>query len=345
VVNPFKKFTINNISRKLNEINVKISLFHQQFFPNLFLLSTYRFKKRFVKIYSNGDIKGGYCRMITSLIDFSFIRSLVAHCYSDKGPPCYDPPSLFLLDLFRHIDGHQNMKRFLEVLRDKDRGRAYRAYAGISEDHIPCEGTFSIFRERLGETLYNEIFHLLVHIFHQLEMITFNILAHDGTLYPTWARYKGCTWFSDQCSCITVKNVIRKVKNRILYRLNNLDQNNLGSEVRVYTECPSKRFPEKDKHGNEINKPKIELFAFRLAFADGELSQEQANTAILFDIKEELDKQNLCINTIRSNVSSINFNEGSMSIYCPKLPKDTDARIGVRRDPQNPNKKQKILRL
>jgi len=108
---------------------------------------------------------------------------MVADCYSPYGPPCYDPPSLFLLDLFRHIDGHQNMKKFLEIVRDKDHGRAYRTYAGIPEDHIPCEGTFSIFRERLGETLYNEIFHFLVHIFHQLEMITFNILAHDGTLY------------------------------------------------------------------------------------------------------------------------------------------------------------------
>jgi len=146
-VNPLKKFTINNISRKLSEINFKISLFHQKPFPNLFLLSTYRFKKRFVKIYSNGDIKGGYCRIITSLIDFSFIRSLVADCYSPYGPACYDPPSLFLLDLFRHIDGHQNMKKFLEIIRDTDRGRAYRIYAGIPEDHIPCEGTFSIFRE------------------------------------------------------------------------------------------------------------------------------------------------------------------------------------------------------
>ena len=53
-------------------------------------------------------------------------------------------------------------------------------------------------------------------------MITFNILAHDGTLYPTWARYKGCTYFCDQCSCITVEDdIIGKVKNRILYRLNN----------------------------------------------------------------------------------------------------------------------------
>ena len=281
--------------------------------------------------------------MIISLIDFSFVRSLVADCYSAFGPPCYDPPSLFLLDLFRYVDGYQDMSEFLKMVRDKDRGRAYRTHAGIFMDNIPCEGTFSHFRIRLGEKLYNEIFHLLVDIFHQLEMITFNILAHDGTLYPTCARYKGCTYFCNQCSCITVEDVIGKVRNRILYRLNNLDQNNLGSEVRVYTECLSKRFPDKDKNGNEIKKPKIELFAFRLAFADGELSQEQVNTAILFDVKEELDKQNLYINTIRSNVSSINFDDGSITICCPKLPKDTDAKIGVRRNPQNPNKKQKIF--
>ena len=336
-MNPFKKFTIANVSKKLNEINFKISLSHQKPFPNLNLLSNYRFKKRFVKILPNGDIQGGYTKMITSLIDFSFIRSLVAHCYSEYGPPCYDPPSLFLLDLFRYIDGHQNMSKFLELVRDKHRGRCYRTHTGISEDNIPCEGTFSIFRARLDENLYNHIFHVLVDIFHQLEMITFNILAHDGTLYPTWARYKGCTYFCDQCCCITVDDVVDKVKNRILYRLNNIAENNMGSQVRVYTECPSDRFPQ------DVKKPRIELFAFKLAFADGEPSQEQVNTAILFGVEKELDKQNLCITTIRSNVSCINFDDGSMTMCCPKLPKDTDARIGVRRDPQNPNKKQKIF--
>jgi hypothetical protein len=342
-VNPLHKFTINNVIKKLNKININISLSHQKPFPNMFLLSTYRFKKRFVKILPNGDIQGGYTRMITSLIDFTFIRSIVADCYSPYGPPCYDPPSIFLLDLFRYIDAHQNMAKFLQLLRDKDRGRCYRTHAGIFEDNIPCEGTFSIFRARLGEKLYNEIFHVLVNIFHQLEMITFKILAHDGTLYPTWARYKGCTWFSDQCSCITVKDIVHKVKNRILYRLNNLSENNLGSEVRVYTHCPSDNFPEKDKQGKEIKKPKIELFAFRLAFADGEPTEEQNNTALLFDVKEELDKQQLCINTLRSNVSNVNFDDGTMTISCPKLPKDTDARIGVRRDPKNSDKLQRIF--
>jgi hypothetical protein len=335
-VNPLNKFTIASVAKKINKININVALSHQNPFPGLNLLSNYQFEKRFVKIFPNGDIQGGMCRLIASLINFSFIRSLVAHCYSDKGPPCYDPPSLFLLDLFRHIDDHKEMSRFCEILRDEHRGKSYRLLAGIHA-HIPCEATFSNFRARLGTTLYNEIFHVLVGIFHRLEMITFNILAHDGTLYPTWARYKGCTYFCDQCSCIRVDDVIGKVKNRILYRLNNMAEKNMGSEIRVYVECPGNRFPE------DVKKPKIELFAFRLAFNDGELTQEQRNTAIVFDVFEELEKQQLCIKKIRSNVTAINFDDGSITISCPKLPKDTDARIGVRRNPQNPDKKQKIF--
>jgi hypothetical protein len=107
-----------------------------------------------------------------------------------KSPPPYDPVSLFLLELFRY-DQYPNMDKFLETLRDKDRGRAYRTYSGIHINHIPTKGTFSHFKARLGEGLYNEIFHILVDIFRQLEMITFNIIAHDGTLFPTRARYKG----------------------------------------------------------------------------------------------------------------------------------------------------------
>ena len=334
-MNPFKKFTIASVAKRLNKINIEVSLSHQIPFPDRALLSGYRFKKRFVDILPNGDVRGGYVKMIISLIDFSFVRSLVAHCYAPTGPPCYDPPSLFLLDLFRYIDGYPDMSAFLQVVRDA-RGQPYRAYAGISED-VPCEATFSNFRARIGDRLYNKIFHVLVDLFHRLEMITFNILAHDGTLYPTWARYKGCTWFCGQCRQIVVDDVLQIVKGRILYRLNNLSEGNLGSEIRVTTECPSDRFPE------EVKKPKIELFACRLAFADGELSEEQKNTAILFGVENELEKHHLCIHTLRSAVKAINFCDGSITIECPKLPKDIDAKIGVRRDPQNPNKKQKIF--
>jgi hypothetical protein len=275
--------------------------------------------------------------MIISLVDFSFIRSLVAQRYSVISPPCYDPVSLFLIDLFRYMDGYQHSSQILSIIHDEERGRAYRAYAGISMKHLPCEGTLSNFRARIGENLYNEIFHVLVGIFHKLEMITFKVLAHDGTLFPTWARYKGCTYFCEQCCAITVEDVLDRVRNRVLYRLNRQSENPLGSECRVYSECPSTRFPE------EVQKPKIELFAFKLAFSDAEPTLEERNTAILFGVKDELDRENLSIKTLRSNVIGLDVDSGSITIACPKLPKDRDAKIGVRRNPQNADKKEKIF--
>ena len=96
MVTPFERFTIYNVSRKLNQINLKVSLSHQRPFPNLHFLSEYRFKKRFVDILLDGSIRGGYDKMIISLIDFSLLTSpsfapllLTATPF---GPPCYDPP-------------------------------------------------------------------------------------------------------------------------------------------------------------------------------------------------------------------------------------------------------------
>lgn len=333
------KFTIHNISKRLNKINIKIGLENQATFPSLYLLSSYSFEKKFVKIYDNGDIDGGFCKMLTSLIDFSFVRSLVAHTYSIWGRPCYDPVSLFLLDIFRYIDGYKHMKQILSILRDKDRGRAYRTYTGLSMHDLPCEATISNFHARLGPELYNEIFQILIQIFHQLEMITFKVLAHDGTLFDTWARYKGCPYFCDDCKSITVENVMEKVQERVNYRLDNMAKNNLGSEFRVYTECPSERFTDDE----DVKKPKIELFAFKLAFNDGKLSKEEENTEILLGVHDQLQKHNLKLQSIRSNACCVDAMTGNFTFSCPKLPKDTDARIGVRRDPQNSNKKQKIF--
>ena len=333
---PLDKFNISSISKKLNKINITISVVNYKPFPCLVLRSNYMYKNRFVKIQPNGDIQGGFANMITSLIGFSFIRSLVAHCYSIKGPPPYDPVSLFLLVLFRYIDRHQNMDQFLEVLRDKDRGRAYRRYAGIHGE-IPTKGTFSNFKARLGAGLYNEIFHILVGIFQQLKMISFNIIAHDGTLFPTRARYKGCTWFSDKCSCIDIHDVMFRVKRQILYRLNNLNKVNLDKAFMIKHECPY--MPE-----NKFKKPpRIEVLFMKLGYTDGEPSQNQIHTAMLFGVKKELDKQGMFINVIRSNLFEVNLCEGHARFSCPKIPKDTDARIGVRRDPQNAARKQKIF--
>jgi len=115
-------------------------------------------------------------------------------------------------------------------------------------------------------------------------------------------------------------------------------KNNLDSEIRVKADCPSDRFPEE----MESKKPKIEVFSLKLAFTDGTSTTEQNNNAAYFDIHDELRKQGLCIQTIRSNIDNFT-DDGSIIIACPKLPKDTDAKIGVRRHPINPDKKEKIF--
>jgi hypothetical protein len=106
-ISALEQFTVDNISERLNKIDVTIALSHTTPFPRPHILSQYTFQRRPVTILPDGSIQGGYCNLIYSLIDFSFIRSIVAHCYSTKGPPCYDPVSLFLLDLFHHIDEYQ----------------------------------------------------------------------------------------------------------------------------------------------------------------------------------------------------------------------------------------------
>lgn len=279
---PLDKFNISSVSKKLNGINAKVSIANDVPFPCLALLSNYSFDKRFVKILPNGDVQGGFSKMIISLIDFSFVRSLCASCYSIKSPPAYDPPTLFLLELFRYIDLHQNMDKFLEVLRDKDRGRAYRRYAGI-DSHVPTKGTLSNFKAWLGSVLYNEIFHILVDIFCQLQMITFNIIAHDGTLFPTRARYRGCTWFLDKCSCINVIDIVPRVKKQIMYRLNNLNKVNLEKTFSITCECP---YAPEEKFKDK--KPKVEVLSMKLGFSD-KPSKSQIHTAMVFGVKVELD--------------------------------------------------------
>ena len=121
-MNPIHKFTIGNIAKKLNKINQNLSASHQKLFPKPKLLSQYIFRKRFVFIDPRGYVQGGYACRITSLIDFTFVRSLAVDAYSIFGPPCYDPVTLFLLDLFRYIDDYPDMDAFLTDLREPKRG-------------------------------------------------------------------------------------------------------------------------------------------------------------------------------------------------------------------------------
>jgi len=102
--------------------------------------------------------------MFISLIDLSFTRALVANIYGKRDYHCYDPASMFCLEISRVIDGYKDTKSFCRVLRDPQRGLHYWAYAGLTKEHIPSGDDFSNFRAKCGGEKYREILQVLVDI-------------------------------------------------------------------------------------------------------------------------------------------------------------------------------------
>ncbi len=123
-------FAIGNVIKKLNRIHVQINSKYNRPFPKprCFWLSEYTYKRRYIKIHPDGRIAGGLSRFVTSLVDFSFIRSIVAHKYKPLGC-AYDPVSLFLLELFRYLEKYPSMSDFVKTIRDREKGKHYRLYA------------------------------------------------------------------------------------------------------------------------------------------------------------------------------------------------------------------------
>jgi hypothetical protein len=339
------RFSIANIITKLREINPAVNWAYRKPFPKeeARWLSHYRFQRQFVAVNDDGSVQGGLSQLVASTIDFSFVRSISADAYSIFGGPCYDPVSLYVLDLSRYLDKIPDVKHFCEILRDPARGQSYRSFAGLRDNCIPCQATFTNFRARLGESRYQEVLHAMVTLVEKLGFLTYNILATDGTLYPSVARYRGCCCFNDSCASITVDNVTQKVHDRVLYRIQDPAQIVPGKECRVRTECPNPNFPE------DVKRPKITILSFTLENASEELSTVDSNNLKFFRVEEPLAKHGLVLRFRESNVHGISVSSiisepsESFRFRCPKLPYDRDARIGVRRLPSNPNKIEKIF--
>ncbi|MCD6318662.1 transposase, partial [Candidatus Aerophobetes bacterium] len=226
-------------------------------------LSHYQYKRRYIEITPNGEIVGGLSRMFVSLIDLSFTRSLVADVYGKRGYHCYDPASMFCLDISRIIDGYKHTKSFCRVLRDPQRGLHYWAYAGLVKEHIPSGDDFSNFRARCGGEKYREILQVLVDIAYFLGFLSGPLIAcTDGTLFPTFSRFRGCDYFEKECQRIEITGLLPRIKRRVNNYLNHPEKIVLGKEYQVRARCPSYRFPEDKK------RPLINLFSFSFSRFD-----------------------------------------------------------------------------
>ena len=171
-----------------------------------------------------------------------------------------------------------------------------------------------------------------------LGFLSYKIISTDGTLFPTNARYKGCTFFCDQCDSIEFKGIIDNVRQRVRRRLDNPENIVLGKEIRIKAPCPSDKFPE------DVPRPKVEVMALALEQRNPE-NPSPLNK--IFGLEEKLKEAGLDLVLKRGELTKIvledSIRSDSFFFRCPKLPSDTEARIGVRRNPQNPNKKEKIF--
>ena len=166
------------------------------------MYSCYQFQPLEIRLNPDGTLKGGILTFTFAWIDWSFVRLLVAPFYktSDEGGYLWDPVTLFLLDLVRVLLHFSSRDQLLDELRKETAlGREMAAFVGIDLDHpkdpaykVPSEMAFTHFRNRIGPVVYEAVFHIMVGLLRQLDIITFQVLAFDSMLVETWATFHGC---------------------------------------------------------------------------------------------------------------------------------------------------------
>jgi len=334
------RFSLSKVLREISLVNEGVSSRFQNSFPKdeSRFLSHYQYKRRYVEVTPQGEIIGGLSRMFVSLIDLSFTRSLVANVYGKRGYSCYDPASMFSLEISRILDGYKDTTSFCQVLRDPQRGLRYWSYAGLVKEHIPSEDDFSNFRIRCGDEKYREILQVLVDIAFSLGFLSGSLIAStDGTLFPSFSRFRRCNYFEGSCQSIQITGLLSRIKRRLNKLLNHPEKVVLGKEYQLRARCPSHRFPEKKK------RPLINLFTF--SFSQYDPNKKSDGTAHLLGIEDKLRELGLMLLPLESNINLIQMSPSldTCQIKCPHLPSDSEARIGVRRSKQDPSRLEYIF--
>ena len=335
-----KKFLLKKIRKKLNEIHIGIRTKYSKQFPKNRnrMMSFYEYKRRRIVITNKGKVQGDELHVLMSLVDFSFIRSLVADCYSKEGGYCHDPVTVILFDLFA-MQKEMTNKQFVKVVNHRIYGRQYRDYAGLPDNKIISEGTFTNIKKRIKEEQYNQILHLLVQIMTELGFITGEIMSVDGTLIPTYSRYKGCTHACEKCRCIGCDSVIQKIRERIKVICSEQNDSLIGKENRIFIECPN---PDVEIPKNKNSKISTEVLCFTIE--KGKSNKAGDDLAKKIGVDDTLSKQGFGLNIIRSNI--VKFHpEGKDTVFinCRRIPSDIDAGIGCKRSKDNPNKKEYVF--
>jgi transposase len=142
-----------------------------------------------LKLKPNDPIK-----VIFDNIDWSFIHPLVKDRYSPQGADGYEPISLFKAQLLIYLGEVSSDRKLASALRYNAR---LCLLCGFNFLKTPSNGTFTNFRDRLGEDLFYESLHQLIAQAIALKIILGGDTAIDSTHLWAYSNRFG----KKTCSC------------------------------------------------------------------------------------------------------------------------------------------------
>ncbi len=166
------------------------------------------------------------------------------------------------------MEGYLHMADFVRDLHHPQKGPYWGKPTGISPPHIPCQMTFTHFRDRINQQSrknpalrkYEEILQVLDWIFYKVGLVTYRFLATDGCLFPSAACYKDCAHHqAEACQNVQVEGLLPRIRQSLSAVLAQYPHLNLGTTYVLSIECPQPDYPQQDAHRHPRNRPTLRL--------------------------------------------------------------------------------------
>jgi len=294
-------------------------------------LSHYAFTPRPMVLRREGDVDGGLSGLIGATIDFSFTRAICAPHYGVRGGPCYDPASLVVVEVAAKVDQYVDYAPFCGDLHQTDKGRRYREWAGLHA-HVPGQDDFCHFRSRVGDEVVHKTLAVMVELLRTFGLIKGELLATDGQLEPTYARYKGCTYACEGCQQFPVDEAGQQELR---------DQLHSGTKrlqlIWPFPEVVDRGRAATAKQGHPRD-PTVILIEIENVPDGAASSSERRQVATLLGLPEDQ------VPPVRLTGCHVSRGpQGELLGSCPKVPSDLEAKVGYHVDNKNPSKKESVF--
>lgn len=110
-----------------------------------------------------------FYRKIEARVDLSWVRAVVAHCYSDVGRPSIDPEVFAKIELIAYLEKISFERELMRQISDRLSLRRYIGY-DIDEE-VPDHSTLSKLRDLIGKEVMTQIFERSVRLCQEVGMV------------------------------------------------------------------------------------------------------------------------------------------------------------------------------